>query len=377
MTSVLFRRNIAVSLIVSMILSAVFALGGFAAKAAAAEPLTLTATQQLGNSVKLQWNTANDPNGTIYRYSVYYQTTTGAWELMAANLTGTTYIAPSIDNYWNEAGGYKDYYSDELALIPFKVVATNLSNTNVVKESNVAKPTLLALTGGTGSGVAGGIQLQWDAVANADYYYVYGTDADGQTLYGPPQSTETNSILTTKEIKYWQPPAYALNKWYYFRIGAVSSDGEQTIFPQVIAVYTGGQHVMYQFHLGYIGWTPNWATDVDPTYTSASAYYYPQAIKIKLSGGYLPPNAHITYIAHVQDYGWLNWVSDGAQAGTTNQSRRMEAIQIKLQNMPGAHVEYRANVEGLGWQGWVRDGATAGTTGQSRKLVDLQIRIVY
>jgi len=36
---------------------------------------------------------------------------------------------------------------------------------------------------------------------------------------------------------------------------------------------------MYQFHLGYIGWTPNWATDVDPSYTSASVYYYPQAIK--------------------------------------------------------------------------------------------------
>lgn len=376
MSSVLFRRNSAVALVVSLILSLVVTLGSFVTKAAAADPLTLTASQQLGDSVKLQWSTANDPNGTMYRYSVYYKTTTGVWELMEANLTGTTYIAPSIESYWYQAGGYTGYYSDELNLLPFRVEAKNPSNSNVEKTSNVATPVMLALTGGTGTGVAGGIQLQWDAVANADYYYVYGTDAAGQTIYGPPQSTVTNSILSTKEIKY-MPPSYALNKWYYFKIGAVNQDGEQTVLPQVIAVYTGGQHVTYQFHLGYIGWTPNWAIDVDPTYTSASAYYYPQAIKIKLLGGYLPANAHITYSAHVQDYGWLNWVSDGAEAGTTSQSRRMEAIQIKLQNMPGAHVEYRANVEGIGWQGWVRDGATAGTTGQSRKLVDLQIRIVY
>ncbi len=237
MSSALLRRNSAVALIVSLTISLLIALGSFATKAAAADPLILTATQQLGDSVKLQWNTANDPNGTIYRYSVYYQTTTGVWELMEANLTGTTYIAPSIDDYWYEAGGYTEYYSDELSLIPFKVVGKNSLNPYDVKTSNVAKPTMLALTGGTGTGVPGGIQLHWNAVANADYYYVYGTDADGQALTGPPQSTETNSILTTKEIVYWKPPAYAVNKWYYFRIGAVNADGEQTVLPQVIAVF--------------------------------------------------------------------------------------------------------------------------------------------
>jgi len=237
MSSVLLRRNPAVALIVSLTIGLLIVLGSFATKAAAADPLILTATQQLGDSVKLQWNTANDPNGTIYRYSVYYLTTTGVWEQMEANLTGTTYIAPSIDDYWYEAGGYTAYYSDELSLIPFRVEGTNASNPNDVKTSNVATPTMLALTGEIGTGVVGGIQLNWNAVPNAAYYYVYGTDANGQTLTGPPQSTETNSILTTKEIVYWQPKAYAVNRYYYFKIGAVNADGEQTILPEVITVF--------------------------------------------------------------------------------------------------------------------------------------------
>ncbi len=237
MSSVLFRKNSAIALVVSLMFSLVIALGGFVTKAAASEPLTLTAAQQIGDSVKLQWNTANDPNGTVYRYSVYYQTTTGAWELIEANLTGKTYIAPSIEEYWYE-GGYTGYYSGELNLIPFRVEAKKASYPYDVKTSNVAVPTMLALAGGTGTWVGGGIQLHWNEVENADYYYVYGTDGDGQTLYGPPQSTLTNSIYTTKEIKY-MPPSYAKNKWYYFRIGAVNQDGEQTVLPQVISVYTG------------------------------------------------------------------------------------------------------------------------------------------
>jgi hypothetical protein len=40
--------------------------------------------------------------------------------------------------------------------------------------------------------------------------------------------------------------------------------------------------------------------------------------------------AGITYRAHVAYNGWMDWASDGATAGTTGESRRMEAIKIKL-----------------------------------------------
>jgi uncharacterized protein YjdB len=108
----------------------------------------------------------------------------------------------------------------------------------------------------------------------------------------------------------------------------------------------------------------------------------------------------ISYQAHVQDIGWQGWVSDGEMAGTEGQSRRIEAIRIRLLNAPqGAGVQYRAHVKGLrvealeirltgghpwsviyrahvqdlGWQEWVADGVTAGTTGQSWRIEALRV----
>ena len=38
----------------------------------------------------------------------------------------------------------------------------------------------------------------------------------------------------------------------------------------------------------------------------------------------------IKYRVHVRDIGWMPYVREGEIAGTTGQSRRMEAIQIQL-----------------------------------------------
>ena len=43
---------------------------------------------------------------------------------------------------------------------------------------------------------------------------------------------------------------------------------------------------------------------------------------------------------HVQDIGWMDWVKNSKPAGTTGQSLRVEAIQIKVENPP---VKYNYN----------------------------------
>ncbi|HEV8717640.1 MAG TPA: hypothetical protein VGX03_33055 [Candidatus Binatia bacterium] len=74
--------------------------------------------------------------------------------------------------------------------------------------------------------------------------------------------------------------------------------------------------------------------------------------------------------------GWQGWVSDGAVAGTTGQSKAMEAIKIQLQNAPAnLHVCYCAHVAYIGWQGWVCDGTMAGTTGQAKAIEAIEIKI--
>ncbi|MFE9370089.1 polysaccharide deacetylase [Streptomyces sp. NPDC006711] len=90
------------------------------------------------------------------------------------------------------------------------------------------------------------------------------------------------------------------------------------------------------------------------------------------------PNARvICYSAHVQDIGWQSAVCDGAVAGTTGQSRRMEALAISTSGVGG--VCANAHLADIGWQGWVcgSDGqvVTVGTTGQSRRMEALGVQV--
>ena len=88
--------------------------------------------------------------------------------------------------------------------------------------------------------------------------------------------------------------------------------------------------------------------------------------------------AGIEYNAHLQDIGWQGWRRSGDVAGTTGESRRMEAIRIRLTGSAVADydVYYRAHVQDYGWQDWVKNGNPAGTVGASKRMEAIQIRVV-
>lgn len=98
-------------------------------------------------------------------------------------------------------------------------------------------------------------------------------------------------------------------------------------------------------------------------------------------------SASVHYQAHVQDKGWQEEVStstsqDGAAtAGTTGQSKRVEAVRVSIVDGDGNKlenaVEYKAHVANQGWdKTWTRDGETVGTTGMSRAIEALKIRLI-
>ena len=87
-----------------------------------------------------------------------------------------------------------------------------------------------------------------------------------------------------------------------------------------------------------------------------------------------PPSATVRYRTHVQDVGWQGYVSNGALSGTSGQSKRLEAINIKLEGVSGG-IEYRTHVQDIGWQGFVANNALSGTSGQSKRLEAIQIRL--
>ncbi len=91
---------------------------------------------------------------------------------------------------------------------------------------------------------------------------------------------------------------------------------------------------------------------------------------------------NVTYSSHVQSYGWMNPVADGQRSGTTGKSKRMEAFKVNVAEMlddAGYPIEgsvtYRAHSQSYGWMDWVQEGAIAGTVGKAKRLEALQIKL--
>lgn len=84
----------------------------------------------------------------------------------------------------------------------------------------------------------------------------------------------------------------------------------------------------------------------------------------------------VTYRTSVQDYGWLNFVSDGQLSGRDDQGKRVEAVQISLKNAPyTGSITYKSHVQDIGWQNNVSNGATSGTIGQAKEAEAIQVNL--
>lgn len=132
--------------------------------------------------------------------------------------------------------------------------------------------------------------------------------------------------------------------------------------------------VSYMVHVQTYGWQRT-VQDGAVAGTSGQAKRL-EGIKIQLDNAGI--SGGISYTTHVQGIGWQNWVSNGAMAGTNGQARRLEAIQIRLNGEIEKQYDilYRVHVQTYGWQDWVKNGATAGTTGQGKRLEAIQIKLV-
>lgn len=65
-------------------------------------------------------------------------------------------------------------------------------------------------------------------------------------------------------------------------------------------------------------------------------------------------------------------------SGTSGQSKRLEAIQIRLTGEMANHydVYYRVHAQQFGWLGWAKNGESAGTAGYSYRLEGIEVRLV-
>ena len=144
----------------------------------------------------------------------------------------------------------------------------------------------------------------------------------------------------------------------------------------------GADAVSVEAHVSNVGWQA--AVGNGGTAGTTGQSRAVEALRLRLSGE-LSARYTVWYRVHSAGYGWLGWACDGAEAGSAGYGRAAQAVQVvvlpKGDPAPGdtstpfvdrssepPSVSYRAHVAGIGWQGSVSDGAVAGTTGQGRAL---------
>ena len=105
-----------------------------------------------------------------------------------------------------------------------------------------------------------------------------------------------------------------------------------------------------------------------------------QAIKIRLTGS-KSDEYDIFYRAHVQTYGWQDYVSSDEIAGTTGESKDLQALQIVIVEKEKDIsvdskdlISYSAYTSTFGWGGAAsRNGEQAGVIGMSLPIESIKI----
>ena len=147
--------------------------------------------------------------------------------------------------------------------------------------------------------------------------------------------------------------------------------------------------ISVEAHVSNVGWQP--AVGNGGTAGTTGQSRAVEALRVRLSGE-LSARYTVWYRVHSAEFGWLGWACDGADAGLAGYGRAVQAVQVavlpKGDPAPGdtstpfvdrssepPSVSYSAHVSGVGWQDEVSGGAVAGTTGQGRAVECVKMRL--
>jgi len=130
----------------------------------------------------------------------------------------------------------------------------------------------------------------------------------------------------------------------------------------------------YQGHVQNLGWC-DWGRDGQTVGTTGCSLRL-ECLTVEPCEGLV-----VQVKEHIQNRGWLTFppASKGKPqaCGTTGQSLRMEAFEMDvLENTTGKDLEYRVHAQDYGWLGWTPAGYPTGSDGQSRRLEAIEIRLV-
>ncbi len=80
----------------------------------------------------------------------------------------------------------------------------------------------------------------------------------------------------------------------------------------------------------------------------------------------------VWYAVCTDDGVWQQWVKNGETAGVVNQ-KNINAIALRLYEMPRTSIAYRVHVTGGEWLEWTRNGEAAGIKGKTIDAVEIRL----
>ena len=87
----------------------------------------------------------------------------------------------------------------------------------------------------------------------------------------------------------------------------------------------------------------------------------------------------IEYTSHVQNLGWeASWAADGSTSGKPGSGRRMEAVKLRLTGKDAGRYDlyYCLHMQNFGWLAWAKNGAPAGSSGVSMRVEAFVVKIL-
>ena len=142
-----------------------------------------------------------------------------------------------------------------------------------------------------------------------------------------------------------------------------------------VTVLAKTQRISYKTHVQTYGWQ-DYVSNGKMSGTEGEAKRL-EGIQIKLENQQFTGN--VLYRTHIQTYGWeKNFKKNDEMSGTSGEAKRLEAIEIKLDGEMAEHFDiyYRVHAQTFGWLGWARNGEQSGTAGYAKRLEGIEIKLV-
>lgn len=159
----------------------------------------------------------------------------------------------------------------------------------------------------------------------------------------------------------------------------VSDTGEGGAAPSDILAKSWTNHLpdigaMYGIYVNQVGWSHFFA---DNSYCMAPVNQFITAFRATVHNQPEDMTGTIAYRVNLSGSGWLDWVEDAGEGGSSQGAMPLEAVSMKLTGELGENYDILYSVlQNQQWTDWMKNGEEAGVSGAGLRLDGIRISIV-